>query len=934
VKRIALSLLIALLIPIQAFSQKTIKYRIPIELLPNIREGGRDVPVRDGGRANTVAINPQFPTERFVASDSGGLFTSIDSGRSWSHVDSLPVIFPQSIVYLDTNTLLVSAKADFKSTNGSGLWRSGDRGIHWEQVPLPGSTGRLSAYEISVDGANIAVATSKGVFLSTDNGANWNYSDPFGPLFEPPAFEPQTVYSVLVMGSHIFAGGPHGIRVNTVPLGAWQWPSSGIVGAVWSIHAFGRSPLPDQAYVAAGGFLYTTADSGTTWLSVTPPQTQVCGGAPFVEAARLNDQMFLYYGTSCKLFRITAPIQGTTVRYDLSVRQELDIERADRPRDLVMRAEEPFMLATNAGIQNTVDGGLHWRFVGGGRDGYNAYQIPELKGQFITSADNHVDLYVPTRDNHFWATDVDANIDASLPIEAYLIDAERRLFVETDTRITWAKCNPCDTRQSGWHFGGETAWSDPAGGTTGPVLIQGERYVENVPAGIELTPNAGDDWHAFAAFPEEARGVPKLARGGHQPIVYQTFKANLTGPPSDGATRLMRIGNGVVLYPAMTGFGGLGTTQTSSAMYPVYGVDSRNALRVIAPDIINGSMKVTCNGSEECNGGEEWYEIPDLTKKITNDGQYLFHADLSDFEAAPFVTAVSFSPDDPQLVLIGTRENGIFMSGDRGKTWSKINNSERVTNVTAFFWVDANTIYVSTYGRGLWKLQNTQFVVQSMFGQLCNGCEVVSEKPFDRGALVFNGRVLGVRTEKGRLLEVFVTNGSSVVFTGDPKDPQEDIAITRSDGKDTGEPLPKGPDGSIATGVVFTSDGTLTGAAFAKSELSLLPPEFDGDYKGSTESPMKGTPYIRLTASAFNGVATAAPQEVFALSGTNFAAGASYEVLVDGAPVEGEITADSSGSLTTRLAAPSESGYHRVEVRTVKEGTAIDGSLLLVTHAN
>ncbi|HYK05995.1 MAG TPA: hypothetical protein VE974_29900 [Thermoanaerobaculia bacterium] len=94
--------------------------------------------------------------------------------------------------------------------------------------------------------------------------------------------------------------------------------------------------------------------------------------------------------------------------------------------------------------------------------------------------------------------------------------------------------------------------------------------------------------------------------------------------------------------------------------------------------------------------------------------------------------------------------------------------------------------------------------------------------PFDASVLVYDGRILGVRRERGQLREVFETTGSSFVFTGDPKDLQEDIVITETDGKQTFDPLPKPPkDGWIVTGVAFTSDDTITGTVFAESEMSL-----------------------------------------------------------------------------------------------------------------
>jgi len=64
----------------------------------------------------------------------------------------------------------------------------------------------------------------------------------------------------------------------------------------------------------------------------------------------------------------------------------------------------------------------------------------------------------------------------------------------------------------------------------------------------------------------------------------------------------------------------------------------------------------------------------------------------------------------------------------------------------------------------------------------------------------------------------------------------------------------------------------------------------------------------------------------------DFAAGASYEVLVDDVPLKGDATADSSGSFTTTITAPSEPGYHSVSVRMTKDATVIDASMVLVKY--
>ena len=44
--------------------------------------------VKNGGRADTIAVNPTNNAIMFVASESGGLFSTSDSGVTWHHVDS------------------------------------------------------------------------------------------------------------------------------------------------------------------------------------------------------------------------------------------------------------------------------------------------------------------------------------------------------------------------------------------------------------------------------------------------------------------------------------------------------------------------------------------------------------------------------------------------------------------------------------------------------------------------------------------------------------------------------------------------------------------------------------------------------------------------------------------------------------------------------
>ena len=892
--------------------------------------------IKEGGRMNSVAVNPSpaHSNEMLVASETGGLFSSIDSGMHWTHVDELPVNFTQSVAYLP-DAVLVSAKTDFRK-KGGGVWRRVNGQQEWTPVLFDRAPGQgLSAYEIAVqpDTGAIFVGTSDGAYQSTDGGINWNH------FFRPSPGDP-TLFSVAA-DERVLAAGPTGV---------WQLLSAGSVrrsntidGAVREMHALAVVPHTGMIFLvnSAGDLLVFPNFAGIlgfTNLDLAPKAGR-CNGLPFIKAF-LQDfegssSLHLFLSDRCGLYTLVAPRNSSlfTTTWNLA-----DVDE-DEPRDLAFDWDDaPALLGTTAGLHRPV--GAAWRIVGGGREGgYNALQINEVRGQLVEGA-LRPDLYIGTQDNKLWAWSLQTNTLLSRGGEGHFIELPRQVAPQSDCKMTFVVDE--QRKKSEELFNGLTDWPDAPGEAGAPAMIRQRKYIQQVkgPAfmeGLALTKDCGTGWEQFAMFGEEPRDLPKLARAGRPKdptltdIVYQAYRS------PGGRNLLMRIErpvsatSGVIpAYPLMTNFGSIGINPTMFAWYQVYAVDPADPLHLIAADVANGSMQ------ESTDGGGEWTKMTDLTDKVLGT-DFIFRAALNGpavGEIFPIVTAVSFSPQDSRLVLAGTSEAGIFASNDHGQTWTKITDSEHVTYVTSFYWETANTVFVSTYGRGLWKLRNRR--IAASFDDFCGSCQAVSNSsaPVHGSALVFEGHVLGVRTSNRQLREVFVTPGSSVVFTGDLDDLQEDIAITVSDGRDPKElePLPKGPDGWVATGVVFAKDDEFTGAAFAKEEMSLLPPQSDKQIKDSTESPAKGHPYIRLTASASRGIATAVPQEVFELSATDFTAGASYEVLVDDAPVKGTVTADRAGSFTTTITAPSQMGYHSVAVRMVGEGTVIDSSMILVRY--
>jgi len=100
------------------------------------------------------------------------------------------------------------------------------------------------------------------------------------------------------------------------------------------------------------------------------------------------------------------------------------------------------------------------------------------------------------------------------------------------------------------------------------------------------------------------------------------------------------------------------------------------------------------------DGGASWHALPQLTNAVTGNGQYLF--ELKDETLA---SVVAFDPYDSCHILVGTIQNGIQRSTDGGNTWALVDGSKHVTFVSSFFFPPTGDVWVSSNGRGLWRLK-------------------------------------------------------------------------------------------------------------------------------------------------------------------------------------------------------------------------------------
>ena len=910
------------------------------------------------------------------------------------------------------NILIATATDDFTAGNdGGGIWRSTDGGATWTHVAnptLPPGAARFSAGELSIapDTGDIYTATSVGIAHSVDHGASWTSTSPFGGYLATSV--------VAQSGSLVLAGTYYGIARSTDAGASWSFVSGS--PTVADMHGLARSPVVANTLYAVSTLytppvppatdgtltmqLFVSEDSGVTWTAIPGTTTggDSCGGIGFVKpnvtiVRRIHppgiDSIYtLWFGDRCQLRSLIAPpIPGTT-RYDYSGSwMPTTIPHSDT-RDLAfttgnfLRSASPLLMANDGGLLSTADGGATWSFTGGGVNGYNALQITEVKGQRIDNP-RHYDLYYGTQDNDFRATrDFDASWPPSICCEGFFIEMQKHVSTDGDSQITLVSCGACANLLRGAQFSNLGTWVNPPVTPMDPVPVAGNPsiigesfHVQGVndsgglSKGLAVTQNFGTTWSQYATFPEDRRDIPKLShswlltRFGPRlfwPVQYQAVRTGFDATRNEDIVHLVRLtkncasATASVYYPAMNGFGSLGINPTMFAWYEVFAVDPSNSSHLIAPDIFNQKIM------ELHDGGNNWSEIPGLTNAVSDNGRFNFGHSIF-----PQASAVSFNADNGDMVALGTQANGLFLSEDGAASWAKVPGSERATYITSVEWRTALDAFVSTYGRGLWRLTGRIYVPKVPL--LCQYADCIikyiyrGDPPpdYEHGIIIFEGTILGARAERGVLREVYVSPGSSIGFTGrEQKMPQVKVTETRSAMRFEGLPrigsgnlgLQKsgrtsGPAGTIAVrgaypnviGFALDAKGAVVGVAYSAAPLPLsiaLPKQPEGtataEQEDRSKSPTAGKPYVTLTVPAGSSDRVE-PGQRMTVHVSGLAPLTGVNIVLDGR-VAAKAEADRSGILRIEVTAPLTFGLHTIRVNDITTKGTVDGTMFIVRH--
>ena len=125
----------------RASARRKVRLRTP---LPWIERG----PANVGGRTRGLLVDPADPTHQtwYAGSVGGGVWKTEDAGVSWRHLtEGLPNLSTSHLAMATSNPDIIYLGTgegySRLGLNGSGLWKSTDRGETWEQLPATAGDG-------------------------------------------------------------------------------------------------------------------------------------------------------------------------------------------------------------------------------------------------------------------------------------------------------------------------------------------------------------------------------------------------------------------------------------------------------------------------------------------------------------------------------------------------------------------------------------------------------------------------------------------------------------------------------------------------------------------------------------------------------------------------------------------------------------------------
>jgi uncharacterized repeat protein (TIGR01451 family) len=681
----------------------------------------------------------------------------------------------------NSQTVYATSLYDGRVNPRSGIEVSYDGGTTWTHpataIPPPSfncSSARRdepSAFKIGIRPdapQNVYIGTNCGVAITADSGATWTFVDPDAPN---PASE---IWSVVAQ-----AGGPSGNGIVDACGAAGHFRSTD-GGGTWQHHALpfalfntGRCSLavspdePDVIFVADDvntrptgiHSVWESDDGGQNWTELVGPRAYNSSPKriPFVVTNKRSDsgghkRFDLWYGeqdlwhTTCQ-----TPTDPTGAGPRCSAVWTLvgatRIEDAGAHGDAGDLEFDRTAAVDACPVMFASDGGVYYRNPSDPDCQSPTFKQPDVSPHAIwlwgMAGANHpsdtVDLYMGLQDDGAWAT---TNAQDASPSWTDRLPSDSFSMVADTNRVVW--------------FGDDdvTKLYVQAPGMTGAITSVATPNNESLIAFLFIPAVAqfGDKQYVVTtlvpsgSFPTHVYITNDITAG---PVAWTqlgaaTTPANICGvkvsvPPSDPTNPVFYVqaggncnrafndntGDGLYKYAGTSPANAWQRIDTNDGMsggIGIFDVDPGNPDRLYASNLAAAGPRMVFS----TDGGLHWHQDGKLDQLMTGAGTFKYKNTLgptndygfnATFLGYPQPSLVGFDPSDPNILVAGGRDSGLFITTNNAMNWHLLTDpiAPAVSGIPhisrpwfAHFQHDAAStlwLYIGTQGRGIWQIQ-------------------------------------------------------------------------------------------------------------------------------------------------------------------------------------------------------------------------------------
>ena len=673
-----------------------------------------------GGRVNGVTGVPGRPHEYYFGSVGGGVWKSINDGRTWTPVfDSQPIASIGAIGVSASNPDVVyvgTGEADMRSQNsfGNGMYKSTDGGRSWTHIGLD-NTRQIGRVLVNPRDPNVVFVAAlghvyganpdRGVYRTRDGGATWEKvlfkNDNVGAIdlaFDPvdPAIVYATLWNTRRPPWSIYPpsyGPGSGLFKSTDGGSTWQPLTNGLpnerVGRIGVAVAPSNRSRVYAIVDAKDGGLYRSDDAGATWKRMSNDARIWGRGWYFCKVVVDPKNPETVYVSNTSVYKSSdGGARFTAIK---------GAPGGDDYHQLWIAPDDPdrMILGSDQGAVVTVDGAKTWS---------SWYNQPTAQ-MYNVDADNRFPYWVtgaqqdsgavgtPTSSDlaeismHDWkpmCAGGESGYTAADPLHPTILFGGTVERCNTVTGQTWnvtpEKNLPTPPRHT-WTLPLVFSHADEH------VLFFSDQY-------IFKTMDGGDRWTRISDdLTRENPGVPP----------------NLDEATSADAPQTARRGVVYTLAPSPLDVGLLWAGTDDGLIHVTH--DGGKAWQNVTPPSLTPWSKVVMLEASHFDAAEAYaaidrHRLSDNEPHVyrTKDGGKTWQTITTGLPAGVYLQTIKEDPKRRGLLFAGT-ELGVFVSFDDGDSWQTLQLNLPPVSVRDIE-IHGGDVIVATHGRGFWVLDD------------------------------------------------------------------------------------------------------------------------------------------------------------------------------------------------------------------------------------